>query len=62
MHVLDKKIRPQVEKKLNEEFGSAGKPVSGNVNMQTVLVALPEIKLEASDNGNSEQSTKETFG
>ena len=25
---------------------------------QTPLVALPEIKLEPSDNGNSEQSTK----
>ena len=58
MHALDKKIRPQVEKKLKEEFGFAGKPVSGNVNMQTLLVALPEIKLEPSDNGNSEQSTK----
>ena len=58
MHALDKKIRPQVEKKLKKEFGFAGKPVSGNVNTQTLLVALPEIKLESSDKGNSEQSTK----
>ena len=32
--------------------------MSGNVNTQTLLVALPEITLEASDNGNSEQSIK----
>ena len=53
MHALDKKIRPQVEKKLKKEFGFVGKPVSGNVNTQTLHVALPEIKLEPSDNGNS---------
>ena len=58
MRVLDQKIRPQVEKKLSKEFGFGKKTMSGNVNTQTQLVALPELKLEPSDNGNSEQSTK----
>ena len=35
MHVLDEKIRPQVEKKLSKEFGFGKRIVSGNVNPDT---------------------------